>query len=202
MTVINHKQAQRYLRAAADGLLRDNQRALLDAHLLECDSCRTEADELSALEALLKKNFQAKWDANDGPSRNVMTIIHSRSRRIIMSNRINVGFKSLAGIAALLVLGFVVNFVISQLRTTSIAANGNQNIGNGSSPNNRLIAFTSTKDGNLDIYTMYADGSGLTNLTDNPAQDVNPVWSPDGKRIAFESDRDGYRQIYLMNANG
>ena len=80
MTGINHKQAQRYLRAAADGLLRENQRALLDAHLRDCDSCRAEADELNALEARLQKNFQARWDANDGPSTNVMTTIQSRSR--------------------------------------------------------------------------------------------------------------------------
>ena len=67
---------------------------------------------------------------------------------------------------------------------------------------NRLIAFTSNQDGNLDIYTMRADGSGLTNLTNNPADDINPFWSPDGTRIAFESDRDGFMQIYLMNADG
>ena len=109
MTEITHKQAQRYLRAAADGLLRENQRALLDAHLLECDSCRTEADELNALEVRLKKNFQARWDTQDGPSRNLMTNIHSRSWRIITMNRINVGFSTLAGIAALVVLGFVLN---------------------------------------------------------------------------------------------
>jgi Tol biopolymer transport system component len=69
----------------------------------------------------------------------------------------------------------------------------------------RLLAFTSEKDGDLDIYTMYSDGSGLTNLTNNPvlpAQDVSPVWSPDGKQIAFESDRNGFRQIFLMNADG
>jgi anti-sigma factor RsiW len=110
MTGINHKQAQRYLRAAADGLLRENQRALLDAHLRDCDFCRAEADELNALEARLKKNFQARWDANDGPSRNVMTTIQSRSRRIIMTNRIKTGLKTAAGIAALLVLIVFLNF--------------------------------------------------------------------------------------------
>ncbi len=211
MTAINHKQAQRYLRAAADGLLREDQQALLDAHLLECDSCRTEADELSALEARLKKNFQARWDANDGPSRNVMTNIHSRSRRIIMNNQIKTGLRAVAGIATLIILGFVVNFTISQLKNNSIAANatqnpgatnGTENTGDITSKDNSLMAFTSEKDGNLDIYSMYADGSELTNLTDNPAQDVNPVWSPDGKRIAFESDRDGFRQIFVMNADG
>lgn len=66
-----------------------------------------------------------------------------------------------------------------------------------------LIAFTSAvENGNLDIYTMRPDGSGLTNLTRNPAHDVDPYWSPDGKRIAFLSDRAGYMQVFVMNADG
>ena len=201
MTAINHKLAKRYLRAAADELLRDNQRALLDAHLLGCNLCRAEADELIALETRLKKNFQARWDTHDGPSRNMMATIHLRSWRIIITNRINTGLKNVVGIASLIILGFVLNYTISQLRNTPIAANGGQNIASVSKDNS-LIAFTSEKDGNLDIYTMYPDGSELTNLTNNPALDVSPVWSPDGKRIAFESDRDGFRQIFLMNADG
>jgi Tol biopolymer transport system component len=72
------------------------------------------------------------------------------------------------------------------------------------STNTRLLAFTSAmENGNLDIYTMYPDGSGLTNLTNNPAHDTNPNFSPDGKRIAFQSDRDnGFTNLYVMNADG
>ena len=65
-----------------------------------------------------------------------------------------------------------------------------------------LIAFTSDQNGNSDIYTMHADGSGLTNLTNNPAHDINPFWSPDGTRIAFQSDRTGLMQVFVMNADG
>jgi Tol biopolymer transport system component len=49
---------------------------------------------------------------------------------------------------------------------------------------------------------MRPDGSGLTNLTNDPAHDVDPYWSPDGKRIAFLSDRAGYMQVFVMNADG
>ena len=119
MTGINHKQAQRYLRAAADGLIRENQHALLDAHLRECDSCRAEAEELKALDARLKKNFQARWDANDGPSRNVIATIRSRSRRIIMTNRINTGLKTALGIAVLFLLIVSFNPVFRQVREYS-----------------------------------------------------------------------------------
>ena len=64
------------------------------------------------------------------------------------------------------------------------------------------IVFVSTRDGNPEIYSVNADGTNLTRLTNNPANDDAPVWSPDGKRIAFASDRDGSWEIYVMNADG
>ena len=45
---------------------------------------------------------------------------------------------------------------------------------------NGRIAFESSRDGNLEIYSMNPDGSGQTNLTNDPAEDTDPVWSPDG----------------------
>jgi len=63
------------------------------------------------------------------------------------------------------------------------------------------IAFHSDRDGNREIYVMNTDGSGQTNLTNNPADDWGPSWSPDG-RLVFVSDRDGNREIYVMNADG
>ena len=50
---------------------------------------------------------------------------------------------------------------------------------------NGKIAFTSSHDGNPEIYTMEADGSNQTRLTNNPGNDVSPKWSPDGTRIVF-----------------
>jgi Tol biopolymer transport system component len=64
------------------------------------------------------------------------------------------------------------------------------------------IAFVTNRDGNYEIYTMRADGSGVTRLTDDPASDFAPRWSPDGARIAFNSDRDGDFDIYVMDADG
>jgi hypothetical protein len=46
------------------------------------------------------------------------------------------------------------------------------------SPNGAKIAFTSQRDGNPEIYTMNADGSGQVRLTNNPAHDDNPDWGP------------------------
>ena len=65
------------------------------------------------------------------------------------------------------------------------------------------IAFTSTRDGNPEIYVMHADGENQIRLTRHPEEDKMPSWSPDGKKIAFVSMRNGGRnQIHVMDSNG
>ena len=65
------------------------------------------------------------------------------------------------------------------------------------------IAFTSTRDGNPEIYVMDADGNNQIRLTNHPEVDYQPSWSPDGGRIAFASNRNGgNEQIYVMDSNG
>jgi TolB protein len=65
-----------------------------------------------------------------------------------------------------------------------------------------LIAFTSTRDGNAEVYVMRADGTHVRDLTQSLSQDGQPSWSPDGKQIAFVSARSGNEQIFVMNADG
>ncbi|MCQ3937361.1 MAG: hypothetical protein DPW18_09975 [Chloroflexi bacterium] len=65
------------------------------------------------------------------------------------------------------------------------------------------IVFASDReDGDLEIYSMNADGGEVARLTNEIAKDTQPVWSPDGTRIAFVSERDGDRELYVMNADG
>ena len=68
------------------------------------------------------------------------------------------------------------------------------------------IAFTSTRDGNTDIYVMDGDGRNERRLTVHPARDRYPTWSPDGKKIAFESNRNNvnkdHMQIWVIDADG
>ena len=40
--------------------------------------------------------------------------------------------------------------------------------------------FSSTQDGNAEIYLMNADGSDPKRLTEHYADDTTPTWSPDG----------------------
>jgi Tol biopolymer transport system component len=44
------------------------------------------------------------------------------------------------------------------------------------SPDGTKIVFLSDRDGNYEIYTMNADGSGQTRVTNNPAIDFSPDW--------------------------
>jgi Tol biopolymer transport system component len=67
---------------------------------------------------------------------------------------------------------------------------------------NGRIAFTSNREGNFEIYSMYADGSEQVNLTNHPASDREAAWSPDGTKIAFSTDRKGSNDIYVMDGDG
>ena len=71
-------------------------------------------------------------------------------------------------------------------------------------PTTPKILFTSTRDGNREVYMMNPDGSEQMNLTQHRAGDMGAVWSPTGEQILFVSDRQGtrVRDLYLMDADG
>jgi TolB protein len=62
-----------------------------------------------------------------------------------------------------------------------------------------------------EIFDIRSDGSGLRNLTNNPAQDFHASYSPDGRHIVFSTFRDAgnaqddvrnHAEIYVMKADG
>jgi hypothetical protein len=81
-------------------------------------------------------------------------------------------------------------------------------------PNGGKVAAQQTKGSHTDIYTLNADGSGLTALTspvttlvDALPSNVAPAWSPDGKHLVYLSNRDtdnaaGAWHLWVMNADG
>src|SRR5918994_298619 len=60
--------------------------------------------------------------------------------------------------------------------------------------------------GDIEIFKMNPDGTGLRQLTTNNANDFSPTLSPDGKKVAYTSNGsqtsnpEGDGEIYLMNA--
>ncbi len=55
------------------------------------------------------------------------------------------------------------------------------------SPDGKKIVFTSTRDGDLDIYTMDSDGSHVKRLTHELGYDGGPFWSYDGQWIVYRA---------------
>jgi Tol biopolymer transport system component len=90
------------------------------------------------------------------------------------------------------------------------------------SPRGDRIVFTSTRDGDIEIYSMNLDGSDPRRLTHSVGYDGGPFYSPDGSTIVFRADSPAnaeeeavYREllsrnlvnptrveILLMNADG
>lgn len=60
------------------------------------------------------------------------------------------------------------------------------------------IAFNSTRDRRSQIYLVNSDGSGLVNLSNNPASDTLLGWAPDGGRLVFARQTG----LWRMNADG
>ena len=71
-------------------------------------------------------------------------------------------------------------------------------------PTTPKILFTSSRDGNSEVYMMNPDGSEQVNLTQHPASDFGAAWSSTGEQILFVSDRQGtrVRDLYLMDPDG
>ncbi|WP_309710739.1 hypothetical protein [Armatimonas sp.] len=55
------------------------------------------------------------------------------------------------------------------------------------SPDGKRIIFTSTRDGDLDLYSIKPDGSDLKRLTNRVGYDGGAYFSPDSKRIVWRS---------------
>lgn len=64
------------------------------------------------------------------------------------------------------------------------------------------IAFSGMRKGQIDIYTIHADGTNLRRLTGGRGNNEDPCWSPDGRYLAFSSNREGGYHLYVMTASG
>jgi len=57
------------------------------------------------------------------------------------------------------------------------------------SPDGKKIVFTSTRSGDLELYTMNADGSDVKQITGELGYDGGAFFSPDGSKLVFRSSR-------------
>jgi Tol biopolymer transport system component len=67
------------------------------------------------------------------------------------------------------------------------------------SPLGGLIAFTSDRGGNTDIWVIPAAGGTPEQQTTHPGPDWDSTWSPDGSQVAFTSTRGGNEDIWVVD---
>ncbi len=71
------------------------------------------------------------------------------------------------------------------------------------SPDGSQILFSSSMQGNPELYVMDANGNRAKRLTFSTGASTSPAWNPKtGQTVAFVSDRSGIPQLYLANADG
>ena len=72
------------------------------------------------------------------------------------------------------------------------------------SPDGKWIAFSSDRNGNLDVFLMPAAGGTAKQLTSHSADDTVLGWTPDGKGILFSSQRgeDFMGLLYVVSVDG
>ena len=72
------------------------------------------------------------------------------------------------------------------------------------SPDGRSIAFSSDREGNMDVYLIPAAGGAVKRLTIHSADDTVVDWTPDGKGILFASQRgeDFMYKLHVVSIDG
>jgi len=68
------------------------------------------------------------------------------------------------------------------------------------SPDGTMLAFSSNRSGNYEIYVRRVEGGQEVNVTNDPSQDIEPAFSPDGNWIAFVSTRSSRGAMVQMGA--
>src|SRR4029450_11079817 len=72
------------------------------------------------------------------------------------------------------------------------------------SPDGKWIAFSSDRNGNLDVFIIPSSGGTVKQLTFHSADDTVLGWTPDGRGVLFSSSRgeDFMAQLYIVSVDG
>jgi len=72
------------------------------------------------------------------------------------------------------------------------------------SPDGRWIAFSSARDGNMDVFVVPTEGGAAKQLTFHSSDDMVLGWSPDGSSVLFSSNRreSFTNKLYSVSVDG
>ncbi|TKB60353.1 MAG: Tol-Pal system beta propeller repeat protein TolB [Nitrospira sp.] len=84
----------------------------------------------------------------------------------------------------------------------TLVAQGGLNITPVFSPDGNSLAYSSSHEGNAELYRLDTKTKAVQRLTTHAGGDLSPSWSPSGRELVFTSDRSGGPQIFLMSADG
>ncbi len=86
----------------------------------------------------------------------------------------------------------------------SVAITGTQgiNISPRWSPDGRMIAYTSYRNGNPDLYLLNFDSGRRDVLSAVPGLNITPGWSPDGQWLALAMSSGGGTNLHLVSRSG
>jgi TolB protein len=84
------------------------------------------------------------------------------------------------------------------------ALTGNQSINLSPrwSPDGRLLAYTSYRNGNPDLFVLNFDSGRRDVLSAQPGLNATPGWSPDGQWLALAMSASGGTNLFLMPKSG
>jgi TolB protein len=169
------------------------------------------SDELVAMLFNDKGIFQSKicFVKDDGPAKNIAIMDYdgNNQRNFTSNTSINI-FPAFEDSASILWTSFlrgqadIFRGSIGSAKSSAVIKSRFVETSPSACMVSGKIAFASSRDGNMEIYTCDADCSGIKRLTINKCIDTSPCWSPNGFQIAFTTDRSGSPQIWVMDADG
>lgn len=70
------------------------------------------------------------------------------------------------------------------------------------SPDGTKLAYSGTRDNNVELFVMDLKTYKKTRLTNNFSFDIDPCFTADSSKIIFSSNRDGNYELYIMGVDG
>ena len=143
--------------------------------------------------------FNKQLTSGESDAHIVPTVPATRDGRL--SSQLRHYKQALGAVLLLLVVGVIIALVVAKLRPRPQAPLQRKlwqltfDPGLESeptwSPDGRLIAYSSDRSGNFDLWVQPVGEGNPVRITTSPAHDWQPDWAPEGNQLVFRSERDG-----------